>query len=133
MCDKLASDMAGAKVCDMTTLTNDRARELFKESGLTYADLTYPRLQRLRDIINDRMIDSGCFRGSFRCHAHLEFQTSESGRFWAGIKCEADYFDDREAVSFNDDGFIGFAGWASSKNVAPILEGFSDWINEVKP
>lgn len=42
------------------------------------------------------------------------------------------YFEKREAVSFNRDGFIGVAGWAGSKNAAPILEGLHDWLNAMR-
>lgn len=53
------------------------------------------------------------------------------GRY-AEVRCKADYFDDREAVTFNTDGFIGFAGWADNTNVQPILEGFKEWVREMK-
>lgn len=36
---------------------------------------------------------------------------------------------DREAISFNDDGFIGFAGWAAGKNATPMLAAFAYWCN----
>ena len=40
------------------------------------------------------------------------------------------HFEERECISFNHDGFIGFAGWASTTNVTPIVNGFMDWLNE---
>jgi hypothetical protein len=42
------------------------------------------------------------------------------------------HYDDREAVTFNRDGFIGFAGWADNESVQPVLAGFAEWIKEVK-
>lgn len=39
------------------------------------------------------------------------------------------YFTQREAISFNRDGFIGFAGWASDNNVRPFLEAFMEWCD----
>lgn len=48
----------------------------------------------------------------------------------AFIRVDGGYFKNREAVSFNYDGFIGFAGWADDKNVQPILSGFYCWIDE---
>jgi hypothetical protein len=35
----------------------------------------------------------------------------------------------REAISFNRDGFIGFAGWASLKNEAPFVNAFNRWVD----
>lgn len=40
-------------------------------------------------------------------------------------------FDRREAISFNPDGFISFAGWADNSNVKPFIEAFSDWISQI--
>ena len=39
------------------------------------------------------------------------------------------YFSERECISFNLDGFIGFAGWASNGNVQPILRAFIRWCD----
>jgi hypothetical protein len=41
------------------------------------------------------------------------------------------YFDKRECISFNADGFIGFAGWASSENSEPIIKGFLAAIGKI--
>ena len=111
-------------------MTNDEVRKIFHDSGLTYDDLTLKNLHRLRDLIDIEMKSGDFFRGTYGCHLLVEFDKGPP--FWAGIKCKADYFDDREAVSFNRDGFIGFAGWASSGNVKPILDGFIKWIKELK-
>lgn len=40
----------------------------------------------------------------------------------------AHYFDEREAVSFERNGFIGIAGWADSKNERPFLAAFGAWV-----
>lgn len=107
--------------------TNNEAREMFKEAGLTYGDLTVGRLQELRDLINGEMIKSGCIGNTFRCNA--KFKTSLKGdRPSAFLRCKSYYFKDREAVSFNAGGFIGFAGWSDSTNIRPILDGFEKWL-----
>ena len=41
------------------------------------------------------------------------------------------HFKDRECISFNPGGFIGFAGWADDRNVQPILKAFDKWMNEM--
>ncbi|MCB7160071.1 hypothetical protein LI071_05210 [Bacillus subtilis] len=39
------------------------------------------------------------------------------------------YFTQREAISFNPDGIIGFAGWADSDNTKPIIDAFIEWVD----
>lgn len=108
----------------------NEARAAFKAAGLTYAVLTKDTMQRLRTLINDRMKESGLIQGTFRCKPRGIVKQTQWGRF-AELRCKADYFDDREAVTFNTDGFIGFAGWADSTNVVPIIEGFKEWVRDL--
>lgn len=77
------------------------------------------------------MRESGLIKGSFRCRQRGVLKVSLQGKY-AEIRCKAFYFDAREAVSFNTDGFIGFAGWADSENVQPVLAGFVDWVRALK-
>lgn len=56
---------------------------------------------------------------------------------WAGIqsafiRVNGTYFKDREAISFNDDGYIGFCGWAGTKNALPFYRAFARWMNEMR-
>lgn len=111
-------------------IDRNMAREAFKKSGLTYDIVTRENLQRLRNIINAKMIKSRFIRRSFRCHQR-PFLQDDCGELYAGIKCKAYYFRDREAVTFNGNGFIGFAGWADDTNIKPIIEGFIDWVKEM--
>jgi hypothetical protein len=41
------------------------------------------------------------------------------------------YFTQRECISFNKDGFIGFAGWADSRNTKPIIDAFVEWVDNL--
>lgn len=41
----------------------------------------------------------------------------------------AHYFTQREAIFFNEDGFIGFAGWADVGNKNPLLRAFLKWCD----
>jgi len=108
-------------------MTNDEVREVFAKSGLDYSILSHINLERLRYLINSEMVESRLFNGEYRCDRKIHLEPK-----WAGLTCSSDYFEEREAVSFNRDGFIGFAGWASSKNVQPILDGFVLWVKEMK-
>lgn len=106
------------------------AREGFKAAGLTYADATPENLRRLRQLINSSMIISGAILGTFRARQRWHVQETPSGTY-RELRCKADYFDDREAITFNTDGFIGFAGWADAGNVAPIVTAFNAWVAEL--
>ena len=105
---------------------NDRVRNLFKDSGLDYSILSYANLEKLRDLINENMVKSGLFNGQYRCDHSICIEPK-----WAGLTCSSDYFEGREAVSFNRDGFIGFSGWASSKNTKPITDAFEVWVHQM--
>lgn len=109
-------------------MTRDEARSLFESAKLDYSVITPKSIQRLRTLINLRMKESGCMRGVLRCRQRAVVREG-----YAEIKCKASYFDDREAVTFNRDRFIGFAGWADDKNIQPVLAGFTDWVREVAP
>ena len=101
-------------------------RELFARSGLAYSVLSPQSMRSLRAKINERMIASGVMKGTLRCRQRV---TVRDG--YAEIRCKASYFDNREAITFNTDGFIGFAGWADNENVQPILQGFTDWVKDM--
>lgn len=107
-------------------LNRNEVRALFTSAKLDYTVLTPKNMQRLRTLINEKMKESGCFKDTFRCR-----QRATIGVCYAELRCKAYYFDSREAVTFNCDGFIGFAGWADEKNVQPVLAGFKDWIKEL--
>jgi len=113
-------------------LDREFARGEFGAAGLSYADLDLVALRLLRRLINLEMIRSGLMKSSYRCYRGVVFQNAGTDRFFAGIRCSAFYFDRREAVSFNRDGFIGFAGWSDDTNVQPILRGFVAWVGEMK-
>ena len=48
----------------------------------------------------------------------------------AFLRVSGFYFQGREAISFNEDGFIGIAGWADDTNVQPFLRAFYRWVCE---
>jgi hypothetical protein len=107
------------------SITRDEARALFA-AHLDYSVLTPESIRRLRSLINQKMVESAIFNDTLRCR-----QRGIVHKGYAEIRCKAFYFDSREAVTFNPDGFIGFAGWASDHNAQPILDGFQAWVNEM--
>ena len=107
-----------------TKTTRDLAREAFIATGLSYTDLTLSDLRDLRDEIDAEMKSSGLIDGYEMREA---IRTVDWPHGWAALTCRAYYFDKREAVTFNREGFIGFGGWADDKNIEPIVAGFTKW------
>lgn len=117
-------------------LTNDKAREVFKESGLDYNDV-YDFLPVMVQAIQSN-IDEHCEKHDSLpmtvCDGYYPVKYMRNTRNITSffVYVDGSYFTRRECVSFNPDGFIGFAGWASSLNVAPILQGFVDAVELIK-
>lgn len=107
--------------------SRDEMRAAWAASGLRFSDLKKTDLESLRTEIDAAMEKSGVIHGTLRT-SKIHGGGCGGGQRFAAIRCKADYFDDREAVTFNSDGFVGFAGWADDKNVQPILDGFSSWL-----
>lgn len=100
-------------------LTRDDMRAAFAELDIEIPSLN--QLKELRKEINEQMKASDCYHGTFRMrNTKDEYLT-----------CKCDQWENREAVSFNRDGFVGFAGWADEGNVQPILRGFQKWVEDL--
>lgn len=109
-------------------MTRDEAREAWAMSGLSHADLTPESMEALRKAINAELSADRPIRG-FCCRGKPTIRQRKDGTVgWADIRCSAYYFTDRQAVTFESHGFVGFAGWASDENVQPILRGFARWV-----
>ena len=102
-------------------MTNDEVREKIRLLHVTYNDF-YDHIDLLREEITKRLEAMGTGM-VLRKKSVVRF--AEESRDVLGFYLYVDgaYFQDREAVSFNQGGFIGFAGWAGSTNLAPFLEG----------
>lgn len=108
-------------------MTNDEVRQLLADKGITISTVTAAQLATLHDKLDEKLKASGCFRDTYKMNPKHE---TKDMRY---MTCSSDYFDDREAISFNSDGFIGFAGWSSETNVKPILEAVIEWAETVIP
>lgn len=106
----------------MEIKNNEHARELIAEAGITSDNVTVRQLKFLWLMLSTRLLESGNYNGTYEMNAPTgtKFMT-----------CRTEQWDEREAVSFNRDGFIGFAGWADTQNTRPILDGVSDWLERL--
>jgi hypothetical protein len=115
-------------------LTNDQAREYFKSKNLTYNDITEGDICVLVMLLNkhikracknnemsvDTMTMSEKIKSKYTTHGRLK----ECYLFM-----NSHYFTRRECISFNRDGFIGFAGWSGDANLKPIIKAFVEWCD----
>ena len=116
---------------------SDIARECFIEHGFSYADVTEKAFWELVSILKLRLAQENRNRDK---NADLDYRFSIKDKsckyqkatkdrpFQAYISVELDNYTERPAISFNPNGWIGFAGWASSSNVKPFTDAFMEWV-----
>lgn len=114
-------------------MNSNEAREYFNSKGLTYGVLTALNVDLLASIVQqeillERKIDPECILRRINAPVIKKIRSTVC----AFLTVKGTYFNDREAISFNPDGFIGFCGWASSKNSEPFINGFVKWCDAVK-
>ena len=115
-------------------MNNNDARQYFQDKGLTYKVLSEYNIDLLKlmiqeEIMKARKDDSDCIL--IRVNNKTRGKKKVCLVEWIEITVKGTYFESREAVTFNRDGFIGFAGWASDTNVKPFIDAFVRWCDEV--
>lgn len=113
--------------------TADEARDYFKAKGLTYGDITEGDILVLTILLQKELKKSNRINETsvnMTLSQKVDMKLADDGTL---ISCffhmSAHYFTDREAISFNRDGFIGFAGWADVGNKNPLLRAFLAWCD----
>lgn len=113
--------------------TTEEARAAFAASGLTYADITQARFLELALVVS-LCLESDPGTAVLRLSTKMVYVPcpGTGGLTEAYLYVDGDYFHKREAISFNADGFIGFAGGSSTNNCRPFLRGFELWLERMK-
>lgn len=116
--------------------STQEARDYFKSKGLTYSDITEGDILALVLILNREIKKATKDREMSTSTMHLSKRLDIKKRSNGTIECcflylNSHYFTQRECISFNRDGFIGFAGWADQGNTNPILRAFLAWCDEL--
>lgn len=114
--------------------TSEEARQYFADKGLTYSDITEGDILVLVGNLNKEIKKSNKAGETSVDTMHLSKKvTMKKNRDGSIINCylymNSHYFTQREAISFNADGFIGFAGWADQGNTNPLLRAFLSWCD----
>lgn len=123
-------------------ITRDELRDRFSKMGLVDENAKYGRryafgeycVQVLRAACISEL--ESCESGSFaeehgmRMLDEIDVTLLHNGNVSSAfLYVGSDYFDKREAVSFNADGFVGLCGWAGSAASEPLLAAFGKWLD----
>lgn len=116
--------------------TRDEARARFSELGIEYGRIYEGDIEVLYMLTNKavkRFANEPPVKDSITT-MHMSKRVKVDKRTNGTIRgaylfVNSYYFTQREAISFNPNGFIGFAGWASDNNVQPFLEAFMKWCD----
>lgn len=113
--------------------TTDEARAYFKDKGLTYGDITEGDILVLTMLLQKELKKSnkaGETSVTMTLSAKVDMKKRTNGSIvYCYLYMNAHYFTRREAIFFNQDGFIGFAGWADVGNKNPLLRAFMEWCD----
>lgn len=114
------------------------AREFFAAANLSYEQIAENDIRALDGYLAieyaQHVRDGGvvnmhaCYRKKYQPEVRLS--KDRPGIEAAFIFVSSNYFSGREAISFNEDGFIGFAGWASGTTIKPFIRAFYRWVTE---
>lgn len=117
-------------------IRNNSVREYFKDKGLSYSDITEGDICTLVMLLN-KHVKQAAKKGemsttTMRMSQKIKSKFTTNGKM---VECylfiNSHYFIQRECISFNNNGFIGFAGWADDTNLAPIIAAFIEWCDSI--
>lgn len=116
--------------------TTKEARQYFRDKGLSYHDITEGDILSLLMLLNREIKKSNKAGETSVSTMHMSSKIDMKKRTNGTIiKCflyvNSHYFTRREAISFNEDGFIGIAGWADQGNTNPLLRAFLRWCDDL--
>ena len=114
--------------------TNNEARNYFNEKGLSYKDITEGDIAVLIIFLNEEFKQSNktgeTSVNTMHLSAKVDIKSRQNGSIISAfLYLNSHYFTRRECISFNRDGFIGFAGWADDGNLNPIRRAFLRWCD----
>ena len=117
--------------------SRDDCRNRFKEFGLGYDDITDGDILVLVMLLNREIKKSNrsgeTSVNTMSLSEKMVIKRKSNGTITeCYLYMNSHYFTRRECISFNRDGFIGFAGWADNGNTNPVLRAFLEWCDILK-
>ena len=117
-------------------MNRDEARAYFKAKGLTYCDIKGFDLVYLVELLDEKFIQQrkeqmrSCGRPLYwKRMNRMEAKWGGDCLICVYLTAKGEYFESREVISFNRDGFIGFCGEADSDNLKPVVSAFTEWCD----
>ncbi|CAM2142576.1 hypothetical protein JF533_18790 [Bacillus subtilis] len=115
-------------------MNSEEARNYFVQKGLSYEDITEGDVCVLVMLLNKHVKQAVKANkmsiDTMRMSQKIKSKYKTNGTLKSCyLYINSHYFTQREAISFNPDGFIGFAGWADSGNRQPIIGAFVEWVD----
>lgn len=117
-----STNVAGTNPCGQN-LNREDVRAEVQKIGITTENITLEEISDLMTFLRINLKAAALYKGT------LALKNRKATKYLT-LKCQN--WDSRECISFNSDGFIGFAGWADNKNIQPILAAVMDWVNFYK-
>jgi uncharacterized protein Smg (DUF494 family) len=116
----------------MSVTIRDQAREVFKKSGFTYNDI-FDNRDLLKEILQNKLEAHDQVRPDMKLRLNsknekYKFIKDTRDILWYELRVDGSYFENRECITLNRDGFVGLCGWADSTNEVPIVEGFMEFL-----
>lgn len=117
--------------------SNEDCRKRFADYGLTYRDITDGDILVLAMLLNREIKKSNKIGETSVNTTRLSEKKIIKHRTNGSITeaylfMNSHYYTQRECISFNKDGFIGFAGWADDGNSNPLRRAFLEWCEILK-
>ena len=117
--------------------SNEDCRKRFADYGLTYRDITDGDILVLAMLLNREIKKSNktgeTSVNTTRLSEKKIVKHRPNGSITeAYLFMNSHYYTQRECISFNKDGFIGFAGWADDGNSNPLRRAFLEWCEILK-
>lgn len=124
----------------MNMTPNEKARQYFKDAGLCYPiskqdwTMLITILEKHLDKRNEEVaqMTEGKRDYVYKLDKCVYNKETKYKPFSAYINVKVDNYSVREGISFNSDGFIGFAGWASTYNTILFTDAFMEWVDCIK-
>lgn len=122
----------------MAKKITEEARALFKyEYNLSYSDIGSKKLYKLHQFLSIELKNHDIEPHRIVMlpieirQNYIAFKDDGSIKH-AFLRCKGSHFDEREAISFNSNDFIGFAGWSDDTNIVPFVEAFKKWLKWIR-
>lgn len=119
-------------------MNSDKAREYFESSGLQYSVLDESDIFLLFHFLSKELKGFVMSPHVYEKKGNLKINQSKSktvvtskGLITCEIEVQGPYFSNREAITFNESGFVGFAGWADDVNKQVFIDAFVKWVDHL--